>query len=113
MDNLADYYEREYRGTSKPIPNYDQYFIDWLTQSAAARQQFPCYLDLPYGPGEKEKLDLFPAPNSTRLLIFLHGGYWYSMDKQDYSCIAPAFVNAGISVAVPNYALCPDVTMPT
>ena len=102
MDQRAEFYEREYRGGSAKIPNYMQYFDDWRDQSEAARQQLTCHLDLAYGHGEKETLDLFPAPNSQRLLIFIHGGYWHSMDKRDYSCIAPAFVKAGISVAVPN-----------
>lgn len=112
MATRADFYEREYRG-GDTIPNYEQYFIDWKENSTAARQQLNCHLNLEYGPGEKETLDLFVAPKSTRLLIFIHGGYWYSMDKDDYSCIAPEFIKAGISVAVLNYALCPQVTIPT
>jgi arylformamidase len=112
MANLADFYEHEYRGGDS-IPNYAQYFIDWKENSAAARQQLKCHLNLRYGSGEKETLDLFVAAKSTRLVIFIHGGYWYSMDKDDYSCVAPEFIKAGISVAVLNYALCPLVTIPT
>ena len=112
MTSPADYYEHEYRG-GNTILNYAQYFIDWKQNSAAARHQLNCHLNLRYGSGEKETLDLFVAPKSTHLLIFIHGGYWYSMDKDDYSCIAPEFIRAGISVAVLNYALCPLVTIPT
>src|SRR5947207_13297737 len=86
MTDLALFYEREYRSNDS-IPNYEQYFVDWRENSAAARRELRCHLDLAYGTSEKETLDLFPAANSTRLLIFIHGGYWYSMDKQDYSCI--------------------------
>ena len=44
-------------------------------------------------------------------MIFIHGGYWRSLDKQDFSFIAPAFTRAGVTVAIPNYALCPAVTV--
>jgi len=111
MTNLADFYEKEYRGGT--IPDYDQYFVRWKEQSEVARQQLSGYLNLNYGTGEKETLDLFPAPKSTHLVLFIHGGYWHSMDKDDYSYIAAPFVNAGISAAVLNYALCPSVTMAT
>jgi arylformamidase len=47
------------------------------------------------------------------VLVFIHGGYWRSLDKADHSFIAPAFVEAGATVVVPNYALCPAVTIET
>jgi arylformamidase len=46
------------------------------------------------------------------VLVFIHGGYWRSLDKSDHSFIAPAFVRHGACVVVPNYALCPAVTVP-
>ncbi|HEX6720303.1 MAG TPA: alpha/beta hydrolase, partial [Burkholderiaceae bacterium] len=47
------------------------------------------------------------------VLVFIHGGYWRSLDKADHSFLAPAFVEAGATVVVPNYALCPAVTIET
>jgi len=32
---------------------------------------------------------------------------WRSLDKKRFSFVAPALANAGITVAVPDYALCP------
>jgi arylformamidase len=46
------------------------------------------------------------------VVVFIHGGYWRSLDKADHSFIAPAFTNQGACVVVPNYALCPAVTIP-
>jgi arylformamidase len=43
--------------------------------------------------------------------MFIHGGYWRSLDKKDFSFLAPAFVGGGISLAVVNYDLCPKVSM--
>src|SRR6266480_6979389 len=42
-------------------------------------------------------------------LLFIHGGYWRALDKDDHSFIAPSFVAEGIGVAVVNYDLCPGV----
>jgi len=70
-----------------------------------------------YGHAEGEKLDIFPAqckPGAplAPVLVFIHGGYWRSLDKADHSFLAPAFVKQGACVVVPNYALCPAVTIP-
>jgi arylformamidase len=45
------------------------------------------------------------------VLVFIHGGYWRSLDKSDFSFIAPAFNAAGAMVVVPNYALCPAASI--
>jgi arylformamidase len=64
----------------------------------------------PYGDGAGETLDIFPAAQpGAPVLIFVHGGYWRSLDKADHSFVAPALVAAGVTVVVPNYALCPAV----
>jgi arylformamidase len=44
-------------------------------------------------------------------MMFIHGGYWRSLDKLDFSFLAPAWVDAGVSLAVVNYDLCPKVTV--
>jgi arylformamidase len=44
--------------------------------------------------------------------VFLHGGYWRALDKSDHSFVAPSLTEQGVTVVVPNYALCPAVTIP-
>ena len=41
--------------------------------------------------------------------VFFHGGYWRSLSHREFSFIVDDLVNAGITVAVVNYALCPQV----
>jgi arylformamidase len=85
----------------------------WAVASAAARDGSPAKrLDIAYGDGPQETLDIFPAaaPNAP-LLVFIHGGYWRALDKSDFSFVAPSFVADGATVVVPNYALCPTVTI--
>ncbi len=93
------------------VPEFDQILSRWQRDSAVARTQQPCKLDIAYGEGGSEMLDIFPAQNavgsSVPVMVFIHGGYWRSLDKSDQSMVAPAFVQAGACVVIPNYALCP------
>ena len=99
------------------VPEHAAHFAAWARNSASARQEHPCHLDVPYGSGPNETLDIFPAaptatPALAPVLVFIHGGWWRSLDKADHSFIAPAFTQAGACVVLPNYALCPAVTVP-
>jgi arylformamidase len=86
---------------------------NWAEASALAREGSPGKrLDIAYGDGPGETLDLFPAARpDAPVLVFIHGGYWRSLDKSDFSFVAPSFVADGATVVVPNYALCPAVTI--
>ena len=95
------------------VPDHASYFARWASRSAAARQSQACTVDLAYGDGPMETLDIFPTRSSNApVLVFIHGGYWRSLDKSDHSFLAPAFTSQGACVVVPNYALCPAVTIP-
>jgi len=98
------------------LPDHAAYFSRWAAASAQARDAQPCRLDLPYGPSSGETLDVFPAVQASAdgapVLVFIHGGYWRSLDKADHSFLAPVFARSGTCVVVPNYALCPVVTIP-
>ena len=94
------------------VLEHPQWFERYAATSAEARTRFAPRLDLRYGPGPKETLDLFlPAGPARGTLVFLHGGYWRALDKSDFSFVAPPFLAQDIAVAVVNYDLCPDVTV--
>ena len=96
------------------VPAHAAYFSRWAEASAQARQSMPCILDLSYGQSSIEKLDIFPASTAGAApgLVFIHGGYWRSLDKADHSFVAPVFTQTGACVVIPNYDLCPAVTIP-
>ena len=98
------------------VPDHAAHFSRWAQTSAQARSSQPCTLDIAYGQSAGEKLDVFPAdraaPGGAPVVVFVHGGYWRSLDKSDHSFVAPAFTAAGACVVVPNYDLCPAVTIP-
>jgi arylformamidase len=111
MKRDAAHWESLYNNRAA-VPDHPQYFARWAERSAAARRSLRRYLDVPYGTHAMEKMDIFPAQGRGRaLLMFIHGGYWRALDKQDHSFVAPELVKRGVTVAVPNYALCPAVTI--
>ena len=105
----AAFVEKGYNNRAA-VPDFQRWVAQWVERSARARETLAPLLDLRYGPGPKETLDLFlPAAPPRGTLLFLHGGYWYSRDKAEHSFIAPLYVEHGYAVAVANYDLCPQV----
>ena len=95
------------------FPDYDVYFEKWRTKSREARECLSCSIDIAYGSGPRDRVDFFPAqtPAPSPLLIYVHGGYWRSLDKSDFSFLAPSYLARGVSLAVINYDLFPGPTM--
>ncbi len=106
--------DRQYNNRAL-VPDFAVHFQRWQDGSRQARASQPVVLDVPYGTGPNETLDVFPATGSASpapVMVFIHGGYWRSLDKSDHSFVAPVFNRQGMCVVVPNYALCPAVTIP-
>ena len=109
----AAWLDAQYNNRAR-IPEHAQIFERWTAASALAREKSLCHIDVGYGPEPSETLDVFTSPRANApVLVFIHGGWWRSLDKRDHSFIAPAFAQAGAMVVVPNYALCPAVTIET
>ncbi|RUR58030.1 alpha/beta hydrolase [Vreelandella populi] len=83
---------------------------DWQQRSEASRARHRVTLDLAYGPSTAERMDIFHAQSSDAPVhVFYHGGYWRSLSHREFSFIVDGLVEAGITVVVVNYALCPEV----
>ena len=108
-----EFVERGYNNRAA-VPDHPRWLAHYAESSAKARAALAPTLDLRYGPGPKETLDLFvPAGRARGTFLFLHGGYWRALDKSDFSFVALPFVAEGCAVAVANYDLCPDVSIAT
>ena len=92
------------------VPEHGSIFTQWRERSEAFRARTDCLLDIPYGEGERERLDLFPS-RGERLHLFLHGGYWQAMDKAFFSFLAQQLVSQGRDVAICNYPLAPEADL--
>jgi arylformamidase len=90
------------------VPEHPRHLERWAAACERVRRTLPCRLDVAYGPTAAETLDVFPAAHpGGPVLIYIHGGYWMSRDKRDFSFVAEPFVKAGVTVVVVNYALAP------
>ena len=94
------------------IPDGMSYPGPWLAPAQAFRDamaaQGRARLDLAYGPGARNRLDLFaPARAARGLLVFVHGGFWKALDKSVWSHFARGAAEAGWNVAIPSYTLAP------
>lgn len=97
------------------VPDFQNHLDEWSHKSELARKA-ECFLDIPYGSQPGELLDIFPGRGEQNLalapvMVFIHGGYWRSLDKRDHSFVAPPFTSHGVCVVVVNHDLCPNVSM--
>ncbi len=107
----AAWHDAQYNNRAR-VPEVATILPRWAQASALARTRMTSVLDVAYGDEPGETLDVFPArASNSPVLVFIHGGYWRALDKSDHSFVAPAFVQAGAMVVVPNYALCPAVNI--
>ncbi|MEE8554435.1 MAG: alpha/beta hydrolase [bacterium] len=93
-------------------PEFQDHF-DWYEQaSERARGDLECRLDVPYGDSSLQKLDVFPAATAgAPVQVYIHGGYWQSLDKSFFSYPAAPMVGAGAAFVSINYDLAPNVTI--
>ena len=108
MDLQAEYDNRA------RVPEHPAIIAGWARDAAAFRATWPhVALDIPYGAGERERLDLFlPGPGRAwPAALFLHGGYWQALDRAFFSHLARGLLAHGVAVAIPSYDLCPAVTL--
>ncbi len=110
MDMQAEY---DNRGK---VPEYPAIMAGWLRDAALFRAAHPvAELDLAYGPGPRQALDIFwpDAGRAAPLALFVHGGYWALLDRTVFSHLAAGLLAHGVAVAMPSYDLCPQVNLET
>ena len=94
------------------VPEHLSYFARYEAASGALRARCRRWLDLPYGASARQAIDLFPPEKpAAPLLVFIHGGYWQSRDRKDFSFVAKPWLDHGVAVALIGYDLAPQVRM--
>ncbi|HEY0121869.1 MAG TPA: alpha/beta hydrolase [Rhizobium sp.] len=96
------------------IVDGDRWPAAWVEPAQAFRNSLAAIgcakLDLAYGPGARNRFDLFLPPEQPKgLIVFVHGGYWLVLDKSYWSHLAAGPIAHGYAVAFPSYTLCPDI----
>jgi arylformamidase len=109
-------YEAEYNNRAR-VPDHPQIFARWTHEAAAYRERMRteenAEIGLAYGPSARQTVDLFfpDATGHTPLAMFIHGGYWRSLEASVFSHMAAGLNARGVAVAVAGYDLVPQVTI--
>jgi arylformamidase len=99
--------EKEY-SPSSCVPSIEPFLAEYAIRSRKAEQSLVCQKDLQWGGKPEETLDYFPAASrDAPLLVFIHGGYWQELSKNESLFAAPDCVANGIAFAAINYTLAP------
>jgi acetyl esterase/lipase len=103
-------YDRAY-ANGPFIPGAETFPPRWMQEAAAYRAALGqrARTAIPYGPRERNRLDLFlPEATPHGLLVFVHGGYWLRFDRETWSHLAAGAVAHGWACAIPSYTLAPE-----
>ena len=100
--------EREYNARAT-VPDIDATLRAYRDGSTPMYQRLPHRRGLRYGPGADETLDLFPVPGrpDAPLFVFIHGGYWRALCRDDSVFMAQNLTSLGVAVAALDYSLAP------
>ncbi len=107
--------DRQYnsRGTVADVGIYLRVYAD---QTRQAKLALACTENLKYGSGADERLDIYPAvvtaASGSPVMVFLHGGDWRALSKEDGGFAAQAFVAAGVMYVALDFSLVPATTLP-
>ena len=108
-------YETEYDNRAR-VPEHPEIFARWTREAEDYRAEMlkagRAELGLSYGDTPRQTVDLFlPASGQSGapVAIFVHGGWWRSLDPSLFSQMARGLNASGVIVAVAGYDLCPNV----
>ena len=108
-------YEAEYNNRAR-VPEHPEIFARWANAAALHRKSHPdAELGISYGASPRQIVDLFwpKAGRDAPIALFIHGGYWRSLEPAAFSHLAAGMNAHGIAFAAIGYDLCPAVTIET
>ncbi|NXO27716.1 KFA formamidase, partial [Cisticola juncidis] len=88
----------------------DAHFEVTAAGTERARASAQTSLHVPYGSGDGEKLDIYFPTNPSEtfpVLVYIHGGYWQCLSKDDSGFAAPPLVSQGVAVVAVGYDIAP------
>ncbi|MFT8243975.1 alpha/beta hydrolase [Roseomonas sp. BN140053] len=103
-----DYSPSRFIGSLAPV------LEDWRNRTAEQKRRHGDRFRaaLPYGSHPRAVVDLYRTEASgAPLLVFIHGGFWQAVSKDESGFMADAWTAAGINLAVLDYPLTPEVSL--
>ncbi len=78
-------------------------------RSAALRDRADLVRDVAYGPGPRQRLDVFTRDGiGAPIFVFVHGGYWRALEKEIFLALAAPFAARGWVAINLEYGLRPE-----
>lgn len=99
------------------VPDWaDTLLPRWQRESERVRADAAGERDVAYGPLARNRFDVFTPQGAAPTggwptFVFIHGGYWQRLSKEDWSVIATPFVANGMAAVILGYTLCPQTTI--
>uniref|UniRef100_A0A182YFY2 Kynurenine formamidase n=2 Tax=Anopheles stephensi TaxID=30069 RepID=A0A182YFY2_ANOST len=97
--------------TPAEVINFHVKFVK--EESDRNKQLFDTTLDVAYGSGDRDKVDIYGEnlPADAPLFVYIHGGYWQMLEKETSAYAVKPLVERGVRVMIVGYELCPEVTL--
>lgn len=103
--------DRQYNNRLQ-VPEWAEHLERWERTSRDAEKKYAPIKNIAYGEGKLENLDIYPSSQpGSKVLVFIHGGYWHKLDKSDFHFIGSGFHSCNVSTVIINYPLAPVVTV--
>ncbi|NND14107.1 MAG: alpha/beta hydrolase fold domain-containing protein [Acidimicrobiia bacterium] len=103
-----DEHERQY-SPSSIVPDAAELIGRYRSGSAAVRSA-RAFETVAYGPDMEQYVDIFWGA-SSRVHVFIHGGYWQELSGANSSFLAPSFCERGTSYVGVGYRLAPRASV--
>jgi arylformamidase len=104
-----DYFEQQY-ALRKSLPSFGADVAEWEALSADAHFAGHGFQVERFGDHPRQTLELFkarPGEQGRGLAVFLHGGFWRAMERQQFRFMATPFLKRGFDCAIAEYRLMP------
>lgn len=96
----------------KAVADFTAVLSDFQARSAALYESTDGERDIPYGRSDRECFDLLRGSGADApTVIYVHGGYWQTLRKEDFAFVAKGPLMLGYNVAIAEYNLAPHVSM--
>jgi arylformamidase len=105
-----DYFEHSYV-LRKSLPSFAEHVAEWEALSADHHFAGHSFQVEHYGDHARQTLELFkadPRKAGKGLAVFIHGGFWRAMQREQSRFMATPFLKRGYDCAVVEYRLMPE-----
>jgi arylformamidase len=105
-----DYFEQQYV-LRKSLPAFGAHVAEWEALSADHCFDGHSFQVEAYGAHPRQTLELFkaaPDEQAQGLAVFIHGGFWRAMHREQSRFMATPFLKRGLDCAILEYRLMPE-----